>query len=231
MFGNSNTFDPTKDIPDLSGRVFVVTGGSAGIGFGIVAHLLEHGPEKIYLLSNKVQHAREAIEELKNYGDSSKVVWKQCDLEDFGQVKQVAEELKDDLTSLDALVLNAGLGVGPYGETVDGLDSHMQVNQFSQHLLAMILLPVLKKTPKSRIVSQSSDLHKGAPSDVSFESKAEINTDIGAMRLYGRTKLAQILWVRALDQRLRKGVPAGDTSGGKIFGTMIFLQEISSSTS
>ena len=32
MFGSSNKFDPNKDIPDLSGKVYIVTGGSAGIG-------------------------------------------------------------------------------------------------------------------------------------------------------------------------------------------------------
>lgn len=93
----------------------------------------------------------------------------------------------------------------------------MQVNVISQHLLAMMLLPILKKTPNSRIVSQSSDLHMGAPSDVAFASKAEINTDIGAMRLYGRTKLAQILWTRALNKRLWKGTPAGMESEEHIF--------------
>lgn len=120
MFG-SNTFDPSKDIPSLEGRVFVVTGGSAGIGFGIVAHLLEHKADKIYLLSMKEHHADEAIEELKKYGDASRVQWKQCNLEDLDAVKAVGEELKHELTRLDALVLNAGLGVGVYNETKDGL--------------------------------------------------------------------------------------------------------------
>jgi len=90
-------------------------------------------------------------------------------------------------------------------------DSHFQVNQLSQHLLAMILLPTLKETPNSRIVCQSSDLHQGVPSDVAFASKQEINTDIGPTYLYGRSKLAQILWVRLLHEKLTAGVPAGET--------------------
>lgn len=81
----------------------------------------------------------------------------------------------------------------------------------------MILLPVLKKTPSSRIVAQSSDLHKGVPSDVAFASKAEINKDIGATYLYGRSKLGQILWVRKLNRILTQGAPAGDTTPEKIF--------------
>jgi len=84
-------------------------------------------------------------------------------------------------------------------------------------MLAMILLPTLKETPNSRIVAQSSDMHQAIPSDVAFASKAEINTDIGATYLYGRTKLAQILWVRALHKRITQGSPAGDTTPDRIF--------------
>lgn len=77
----------------VNSQVFVVTGGSAGIGFGIVAHLLQHAPEKIYLVSNKEEHAMEAQEELKKYGDVSKVEWKQCNLEDLNMTDKVAKEL------------------------------------------------------------------------------------------------------------------------------------------
>lgn len=108
----SNTFDPDNDIPDLSGRVYVVTGGSSGIGFGIMAHLLQHKAHKIYLLSNKEEHADEALQELQKWGDVDKVIqWKQCNLKDFEQTRAAAEELKSELQRLDALVCNAGLGV------------------------------------------------------------------------------------------------------------------------
>jgi NAD(P)-dependent dehydrogenase (short-subunit alcohol dehydrogenase family) len=63
-------------------QVHVVTGGSAGIGYGIVAHILQHNPAKIYLLSNKEQHADEAKESLKDFGDIDKVEWRQCNFED-----------------------------------------------------------------------------------------------------------------------------------------------------
>jgi WW domain-containing oxidoreductase len=182
-----------------------VTGGSAGIGYGIVAHILQHNPAKIYLLSNKKQHADEAKESLKEFGDISKVEWRQCNLEDLKQTDEVAKQLAKELTRLDALVCNAGLGVGVYNETRDGLDSHMQVNLFAQAHLTLTLLPVLQKTPDSRIVHQSSDLHKGATSSMKFESIQEINQDIGATLLYNRTKLAQILFLRELYSRIKAG--------------------------
>ena len=69
----------------------------------------------------------------------------------------------------------------------------------------MTLLPVLQNTPNSRLVVQSSDLHRMAPSNVHFASLDEINTDIGASYLYNRTKLAQILFIRALVRRMEQG--------------------------
>ncbi|KAL3424149.1 hypothetical protein PVAG01_03430 [Phlyctema vagabunda] len=205
----SNVFDPEKDIPNLSGKTFVVTGGSAGIGYGIVAHLLQHNADKIYLLSNKEEHADDAIEALAEYGNTSNVEWKKCNFEDFKQVQSVGEELSK-LTKIDALVCNAGLGVGVYNESVaDGIDTHMQVNVFAQNLLALMLLPVLLKTPNSRLVFQSSDMHRAAPSDTKFKSLEEINHDIGATYLYNRTKLAQILFARQLTKRL---TAAGESS-------------------
>ncbi|KAI1669245.1 NAD-binding protein [Pyrenophora tritici-repentis] len=166
-----SAFDPDTDIPDLSGKVYVIIGGSAGIGYGIVAHLFQHNPAKVYLLSNKEEHADEAQEALKEWGD----------------VDEVAKQLVQELNRLYALVCNAGLGVGVYNETRDGLDSHMQ------------------KTPDLRIVHQSSDLHKGADSSMELESVQEINQDIGAMKLYNRTKLAQILFLRELYFRIKAG--------------------------
>ena len=70
-----------------------------------------------------------------------------------------------------------------------------------------MLLPVLQRTTGSRIVLQSSDLHRGCPSSTTFTSLDEINTDVGATNLYHRTKLAQILFVRALVQRMESNEP------------------------
>ncbi|KAI9755890.1 MAG: putative choline transporter, neither null mutation nor overexpression affects choline transport [Chaenotheca gracillima] len=203
-------FDPNTDVPDLSGKVYVVTGGSAGIGYGIVAHLLQHNPSKIYLLSAKEEHADEATTALKEWGDvDAKVEWVKTDLADLKQTDEVARRLKGELTRLDGLICNAAIGVGKYWETKDGIDSHFQINHLSQSHLAVTLLPTLLKTPHSRLVLQSSALHAMPPGTTAstpptrFASLEEINNDkVGPMHLYARTKLAQILWVRALVRRL-----------------------------
>lgn len=196
----TNTFDPNTDIPDLSGKTYVVTGGSAGIGYGICAHLLQHNCQKLYLLGKKEEHLAEAEEGLKNYGDISRVQLVQIELEDLQQTDRVAKQLASELTNLHGLILNAGLGVGPYAETKDGIDNHMQVNVISQHHLAMLLLPILLKTEDSRLVFQSSEFHRLLTSNPAFASVQELNQDVGPMPLYARTKLAQTLLSRYLNK-------------------------------
>jgi WW domain-containing oxidoreductase len=205
MFGSNNTFDPNKDIPSLAGKTYIVTGGSAGIGYGICAHLLQHNPAKLYLLGNKEAHLAEAETGLAGFGDTSKVETIQVDLQDLHQTDRVAKDLANRLTQLDGLVCNAGIGVGEYSETADGIDSHMQINVFAQHHLAMTLLPLLKKTPGSRLVFQSSEMHRLGTENGQFASLDEINRDIGATNLYCRSKLAQILLVRAFARRKSQG--------------------------
>ena len=107
---------------------------------------------------------------------------------------------------IDALILNAGEGVGSYNETVDGIDSHFQVNHLSQFHLAMVLFPNLMKTPNSRLVLQSSEFYRLTPTH-EFKDLEEINKDIGPSNLYSRSKLAQVLFARALVKRLNSNEP------------------------
>jgi len=162
------------------------------------------------ILSNKKQHADEALEALKDFAPGGKdvssiVSWEHCDLSSLKTTDSVAKSLAKSLKQLDALILNAGLGVGKFWLTEDGLDAHMQVNHFSQMHLALTLLPLLQKTPRSRLVAQASDMHQTAPSDVKYASIDEFKSDIGPTYLYGRSKLANILFIRALHRRMLKG--------------------------
>lgn len=108
-------------IPDLSRKVFLVTGGTAGIGFGIVTQLLKKHPARIVLLSDKELHADLAQAELQKYGDSSRVEWVKCDLRDLKEVDRTAKALREKEKRLDCLVANAGIGVGVYNLSKDGI--------------------------------------------------------------------------------------------------------------
>lgn len=100
--------------------------------------------------------------------------------------------------------MNAGLGVGKYWETTDGLECHFQVNWLSQFHLALKLMPLLQK-PGGRLIFQSSELHRGADARTQFKDVQEINTDIGPTKLYNRSKLALILGMLAIQRRMLSG--------------------------
>jgi hypothetical protein len=78
-------------------------------------------------------------------------------------------------------------------------------------ILTSHLLPVLKKTAEAgntvRIVNQSSNAHQGAPSDTKFASLEELNRDLGPNGLYGRSKLAGILYAKYLTKHLHSKYP------------------------
>ncbi|KAI0817395.1 NAD(P)-binding protein [Xylaria sp. FL0064] len=181
MFGSSNKFDPNTDIPDLNGRVYIVTGGSAGIGYGIAAHILQHNCARLYQVGRKEEHLSEAQDSLQKYGDVSRIELVQCDFEDLQQTHEVAKRLASELQRLDALILNSGLGIGPYSLTKDGFDSH------------------------TRLCFQSSGVHRFGTSEVEFRDIEEMKKDIGPTKLYARTKLAQLLLCRALRRRKMRG--------------------------
>lgn len=98
------------------------------------------------------------------------------------------------------LILSAGINTNQYGEDADGIDRHFGVNWLGHFYVVNLLYPLLRKTskmpntPAPRIVMESSEMHRTAPSNVHFASLEEINdSSVGPTELYGRTKLAMIL--------------------------------------
>lgn len=115
ILGSSNRFGPSKDIPDLSGKIYIVTGGSPGIGHGISGHILQQNHAGLYLLGKREKHP-EVDKGLKQYGHVGCVEFVQYGFEDLRQTDKFGKQLVFHLERLDALGLNAGLGVGPYSE-------------------------------------------------------------------------------------------------------------------
>ena len=189
----------------------VVTGGSQGIGYGVSYTLLKHNIDKLFILSmssDVVKGAKAAIAEEMGQEKADKTIWFQCDLADWKRVKDVAEQIKRSTDRLDILINNAGRGTMTYELSEYGVDRHMAVNHMGHVVLTSHLLPLMKKTAAAdkdsvvRIVNQSSNLHQSVPSDVQFKSLQDVNQDLGAKYLYGRSKLAAILYARYFDRNV-----------------------------
>ncbi|KAH8197998.1 hypothetical protein TruAng_007823 [Truncatella angustata] len=197
------------EVPDLTGKVAVVTGGSEGIGYGCTYTLLKHNISKLYVLSideEIVNSAKGAIGKEIGQEAANKTHWLQCDLSDWKGVKDIAEQIKKENERLDILINNAGRGIMTYQLSDQGVDLHMAVNHMGHVVLTSHLLPLMKKTAEGgtvvRIVNLASNAHQGAPSDTKFEDLEEINRDLGPNGQYGRSKLAAILYSRYFDRNV-----------------------------
>lgn len=99
-------------IPDLGGKVAVITGGNEGIGAAFVSELLKHNLSKVFILSNDAARHKEAVEYFsKEAGKdvSSQVVFHELDLGDYDAVKKAVEKIKKDTDRVDILDLSAAM--------------------------------------------------------------------------------------------------------------------------
>lgn len=200
-------------VPDLSGKVAVVTGGSEGIGYGCTHTLLKKGVKKLFILSKSDDIAADAINAIKQeMGEETgnRVVWMKCDLSDWEETGRTAFEIANQTDRIDILINNAARGIMTYQLAKNGVDLHMASNHFGHVILTSHLLPILKETAKKdkvRIVCTSSNLHEQTPSDTKFASIDELNTDLGAQPQYGRSKLAALLYAKYLSRHLTSKHP------------------------
>ena len=126
----SRRFRP-EQIPDLSGRVAIVTGGSGGIGFYNALELARAGATVIIISANeeKGKHAEaELNKQLKEATSYGSVTWHGLDLGNLKEVDALARKLESELDRLDIFIANAGIGQAPYGLTSDGLERHFAVH-------------------------------------------------------------------------------------------------------
>ncbi|KFA68989.1 hypothetical protein S40285_08858 [Stachybotrys chlorohalonatus IBT 40285] len=192
-----------SETPSLTGKVAVVTGGSEGIGYGVTHTFLTHDIHRLFILSlseDVVRGAQAAVADELGQDKADRTTWIECDLADWGSIKGVAEQIGAQTQRLDVLVNNAGLGAHTFGLSALGVDRHMAINHFGHALLTSHLFPLLKSTAEKgdtvRITNTASNMHQSTPSSTRFESLDEINQDLGASALYGRSKLANILFAR-----------------------------------
>jgi NAD(P)-dependent dehydrogenase (short-subunit alcohol dehydrogenase family) len=203
-----------EEVPDLSGKVALVTGGSEGIGYGCTHTLLSHNVSKLFILAleeDVANDAKSAIAKEMGQEKADRVEFIQCDLSDWEQTGKVALQISEKTDRLDILINNAARGIMTYQLNKYGIDLHMATNHMGHVVLTSHLLPILKSTAEKgntvRLVQLGSNLHENAPKETKFESVDELNTDFGPQPLYGRTKLASILYAKYLDRHLHSKYP------------------------
>ena len=143
-----SSFRPEVDIPDLSEKVLLVTGGNStcvigsnvnlisqstwagngGIGQETILQLTEHSPAHIFLAARTEDKAEAAISTVRSSHPNVKITYLQLDLSSMDSVSSAAKKFISLSNRLDVLILNAGIMAAPFQLTKDGFDIQLATN-------------------------------------------------------------------------------------------------------
>ncbi|KAF4462310.1 alcohol dehydrogenase Bli-4 [Fusarium albosuccineum] len=200
-------FDPEKDLGDLSGKVILVTGGTAGLGKSAILTLAAHKPSHIYFTGRSASSATSLIEELASLPSPIQATFLECDLTSLASIRAAANKFKHD--RLDVFIANAGIMAVDAGLTKDGIEMQFGVNHLGNAALVMHLLPTMLKTaalPNAdvRYVALTSLGYRGHPKggvDFATIRTTQEHLAYGTWGRYGQSKLANIVFARELHRR------------------------------
>jgi len=191
----------TDKIPDLTGKVIIVTGANSGIGFEATKEFARKGAETILACRN-INKAKKASDRIKKRIPDAKTVMMQLDLSSLKSVDRFAEEFKKNYSSLDVLLNNAGIMLVPYRTTSEGFESQVGVNHLGHFALTGLLYDLLARTPGARVVNVSSNGHRMGKMDFDnyIYKDGKGYSRLGA---YSRSKLSNLLFTYELDRRFK----------------------------
>ena len=188
-----------NDIPDMSGKVAVVTGANSGIGYE-TARALAHKGADVVMACRNLQKANAAAEQIRQDNPAGKVEVMQLDLADLDSVRQFAADFKERHDRLDLLVNNAGIMTPPYGKTAQGFETQFGVNHLGHFALTGLLIDQIVQTPGSRVVTVSSMMHRAG--NIDFDDLHCDEKEYQAATAYGQSKLANLLFTNELQRKL-----------------------------
>jgi NAD(P)-dependent dehydrogenase (short-subunit alcohol dehydrogenase family) len=186
-------------MPDLTGKVIIVTGANSGIGYEAAKEFVRKGAQTI-LACRSTAKAETAFNQIQAEITDAPVEFMQLDLASLASVRRFADEFTAKYDRLDVLVNNAGIMMNPYSRTEDGFESQFGTNHLGHFALTGLLIDLLLKTSGSRVVNVSSGGHRFGSMD--FENLMyEGGNGYSPARAYGRSKLANLLFTYELQRR------------------------------
>jgi retinol dehydrogenase-12 len=183
----------------LRGKVCVVTGATSGIGRATAEALSAMGAE-LGIVCRDLERGEALRAELVSKPGASPVRLFEADLAVQSEVRRAAAEIRAAYPRIHVLLNNAGVVQLQYSETADGIETVFAVNHLAYFLLTMLLLDRLRESAPARIVNVASHAHKFVKG-ISFDDLGHRAT-YGWTRVYGQSKLANILFTRELAHRL-----------------------------
>ncbi|ORV99752.1 SDR family oxidoreductase [Mycobacterium kyorinense] len=188
------------NVPDLSGKLAVVTGSNSGLGFGLARRLSAAGADVVMAIRNRAK-GEAAIDQIRATVPDAKLTIKPLDLSSLASVAALGEQLNSEGRPIDILINNAGVMTPPNRDTTaDGFELQFGSNHLGHFALTAHLLPLLRAAGNARVVSLSSIAARQGRihfDDLQFEKS------YAPMQAYGQSKLAVLMFALELDRRSR----------------------------
>lgn len=190
----------TAQVPDLEGRVAIVTGANSGIGLE-AARVLAARRAHVVLACRDAGRGAAALQAIRaSHPDASAEV-APLDLASLASVRGFSNAFLARHDRLDLLCNNAGVMALPACTTADGFEMQLGTNHLGHFALTAQLLDRLLAAPAARIVTVSSTMHR--PGRLRWED-LQLQRSYGKWRAYAQSKLANLLFAFELDRRLRR---------------------------
>lgn len=187
-----------QDVPDQSGKCFLITGANSGLGFETSKVLAARGA-RVLMACRSEDKAQEAIRLIRSETPNADVAFLPLDLADLNSVRACAEEVANE-PRLDVLINNAGIMFPPLQRTAQGHELQFGVNHLGPFALTGLVLPKLAENAGARIVITSSLAHMGGHLEW---DDLDSHKSYGRGKRYSDSKFANILHLLELDRRLR----------------------------
>lgn len=182
----------------MKDKVCLITGATSGIGFETALALAKKGAT-VVVGARDMEKASNAVIKIRSESNNPNVDFLLADLSDFVEVKNFANEFKQQYKRLDVLVNNAGAIFKEFDYSVQDVEMTMALNLFSPYLLTGELLDILQQSSPSRIINVSSTMHKTAKNDFGdFNNEKNFKPMIA----YSNSKLGLIHFTYALAEKL-----------------------------
>lgn len=192
-------------MPDLSGRIALITGANSGIGFE-AGRQLARKRAHVVLACRDLQKAESAARAIRQETPDASLESIRLDLADLASVRACAEETTSRHSRIDILCNNAGVMALPYRVTADGFEMQIGTNHYGHFALTGLLLEPLLAAPSPRVVTVSSNAHRF--------TRPRLDDPRGTAGRYHKwlayawSKLANLLFAFELQRRAdRSGLP------------------------
>ncbi len=185
------------DVPDLTGKTVVVTGGNSGIGYEAAMVFVRRGAN-VVIACRSLDKARAAASAITAAHPGAAIEVMELDLANLASVRAFADAFHRRQRRLDVLCNNAGVMAMPYRRTADGFEMQFGTNHLGHFALTGLLIDLLLATAGARVVTVSSGMHHAG--SISFDN---LQWEHGYRKwlAYGRSKLANLLFAFELQRR------------------------------